>query len=107
MNDYYLEYWIEAVDACLSDNKITLDPDLIRVIAKDMMNASDMQDQAFGQPSTGDYSQGIVSQLEKELEAERKKSVCSRCNGAGMTNLIGGTLIGTSVCPKCKGRGIS
>jgi hypothetical protein len=70
MNDYKLDYWKEAVSSSFDEHKLKHPDDIIESIAKDMVNASECQSQAFGWDSIPNPAKAEKSGKEKILEAK-------------------------------------
>src|SRR5687767_4525978 len=73
MNNHQLNYWIESVQSSLDDNDISLPPEKIEAIAKDMANSAECQGMAFGHDAISSPRNGELEELKKKYEAKIKE----------------------------------
>jgi hypothetical protein len=75
MQDYKLNYWIEALQISLEESGVfgILSDEVLRNVAKDMIHASEMQSQAFGWDQIPSPAKAEKSETEKRLENRIKE----------------------------------
>lgn len=72
MQDYKLNYWIEAIQSSADNNNISLPDDIIKKMAVDMVNAAEMQGQAFGHDIIPSPRIAEKDSIVKNMEAKIK-----------------------------------
>lgn len=102
-----LDYWEEAVAISLEESAgITLTPEQLTAVAKDMENSHDNIGMAFYSPPSDSLPyKRELEEAKEALRKEKSKVTCRECNGTGSQTTYGGTFESTSQCWKCHGAG--
>jgi hypothetical protein len=73
MSNYKLDYWKESVSSSFEENGLQATDAVIESIAKDMINSSECQSQAFGHDCIPNPAKAEKSAQVKNLEAKVKE----------------------------------
>lgn len=104
MNDPYFDYWLEAVGEALEVAKVKATEDQIKEVAEFMQCSYDCIGMAFGHEHIPNPLKEENKKLKEQLNKEKDKVSCDKCNGTGDTIIVG---VRTSIssCYKCNGTG--
>jgi hypothetical protein len=73
MSNYKLNYWKESVSSSFEENGLQATDAVIESVAKDMINSSECQSQAFGHDCIPNPAKAEKSAQVKNLEAKIKE----------------------------------
>ncbi len=97
------EYWQEAVTSALDEISISLTKEQISIMADNIQISHENIGLAFHTPESPLKSES--NRLEEELQKEREKVHCKKCNGSGRITDDDGVRSSNSECFKCRGEG--
>jgi hypothetical protein len=97
------KYWQECLAESLSEHGVTVTPEQLNSIARDIESCSDNMGLAFYVPENPYISQ--IENLKSNLEKEKRKVTCQDCEGSGVMRSQGPHHGSSSACFKCNGQG--
>lgn len=100
-----IDYWRECVAIAAEECGATLTKEQIDCIAGSVQGGHENYGMAFYQPSSSDFYQPKIDNLERELKLERSKVNCKECGGRGRIYTQGPYHGSDSQCWKCHGEG--
>jgi hypothetical protein len=98
-----LEYFEEALAASFDELGISISPEHLKAVAKNMETANDNMSMAFPVPESPYPAE--IRKLEKGLAAEKSKVQCQECKGSGQYVSHGPHHGAYGRCWKCDGHG--
>lgn len=105
MADAQRDYWTECIEISFEEAGIHATPEQINIVAGGVEGCHENYGQAFYSPPAGEHLRGEITKLNRELDDERRKVICSECKGRGSITTQGPYHSATSSCMKCNGDG--
>ena len=100
-----MSYFHETVSEALDQEGIDATEKQIENIAEAVQIAHDMYSEYMGHQHIPNPIKTKNEKLKKELEKERNKVGCDKCNGTGSIREQWLDRCSTHTCPKCNGEG--
>lgn len=105
MSNSYIEYWRESVGCSVDELGIVLTESQLNQMANDMRESQELMGMAFGYDQINCQDRSEIELLKEELEREKSKTVCEKCNGMGSYSIGGISHYSTHQCNCCNGEG--
>lgn len=102
-----IEYWEECISEAACELELNITDEQLNGLAKSVDAGHESYGQAFYAPPISEHPVfAQVKELERQLNEEKEKVVCSICGGTGKeTGLVGTSHRYISTCWKCNGDG--
>jgi DnaJ-class molecular chaperone len=100
-----MDYWKECISEALDDIGVSLTDGQITALGSWIEGAHENHGTATGQECIPNPLVTENDNLQKELDREKSKVICTACDGTGVIRIDGPCHFSTSSCWKCNGEG--